>query len=378
MKFARFDPPGANDDLAAPALRDLYSEWLSERFDIAVESVTAFLQDAGGGTCQFYNPVSDGRTGPDLPESAGDITWKAFPKRFDAAGPGQPPRFAEAEPPRTAGQARLQDEYLEWFVHRDGAGKITRVDFTCEAYDYFEFLAAHAPDRLLDLYRTFISPDVQRADLFVNGTYDVRNRWNSERGAMHLTHAANNLFAEVFLAASATVRRKKPAGAEHTSSIPLINCAEYGVANRNSDPAIGFAVNGLARQRRAITLANPVGLYIAHFDGAGVTLDGASAASFFKVTRGTLPRGLRATFEPPPALAAQGKTVSDVRIGGRAIAFGGELAQRITMHLFGAASAARQVNNTPARCGAIPQTRRPSRLGPAAAAPALVPRTATE
>ncbi len=377
MRFARFDPPGGNNDLATPALKDRYSEWLSDRFDVAVESVTRFLQNTGGGTCQFYNPVTDGRDGADLPESSGDIPWKGFPKRFDAAGPGQPAQFAQAEPARVPGQARPQDEYLEWFVHRNSGGKITRVDFTCEAYDYFEFLAAHAPDRLLELYRTFISSNVQRGDLFVNGEYNIRNRWNTERGAMHLTHPANNLFAEVFLAASATVRRKNAAGVEHTSSIPLITCAEYGAANRNSDPAIGFAVNGLARQRRDITLGNPVGLYIAHFDGSGITLDGAPAASFFTVTRGTLPRGLRATFEVPAALAAQGKTVSDVKIGARAIQFGGELAQRITMHLFGVASVAQQVNNAPARCGAIPQVRSAGGFG--LAGPQELPtRTAAE
>ncbi len=48
---------------------------------------------------------------------------------------------------------------------------------------------------------------------------------------------------EVFLAATATVRRRRQHGAELTSAIPLINCAQYGDASRNSDPAIGAAVN---------------------------------------------------------------------------------------------------------------------------------------
>src|SRR5262249_22816410 len=154
------------------------------------------------------------------------------PKRFSSTGPGHPTRFADAEPPINAGQNRPQDEYLEWHADRDTAGKIVSIQFTCEGYDYYEFLAQKAPAKLLDLYRTFISPAVQLADLMGGRGYQDLNVWNTERGAMHLTHPANNLFAEVFLAASATVRRQQN-GAELTSSIPLINCADYGNATRN-------------------------------------------------------------------------------------------------------------------------------------------------
>src|SRR5260221_647329 len=159
---------------------------------------------------------------------------------------------------------------------------------------------------------------------------------------MHLTHSANNLFAEVFLAASATVRRQQQ-GAEITSSIPLIDCAQYGDPARNSDPNIGIAV------------ANPVGLYMASFDGSGLSLNGNPAGGFFTVVRGQFPLALRAVYQLPPDLAASGLTVSDVKIGGKNIEFGGELAERITMHLIGAASVAQTVHNTPAPCGPIQQ-----------------------
>ncbi len=355
MKVTQLDPPGNNGDLGTPELRAAYGKWLSDRFDVGVNSVKNFLAAHGGGTCQFYNPVTHGSTDPDLPPSAGDITWNGFPKRFLSTGPGQPTRYADAEPPPALGEARPQDEYLEWFAHRNAAGRITRVDFTCEAWDYFEFLAANDKARLLSLYRQLVSPAVKEAELFSGSTYDIVNRWNTTHGAMHLTHDANNLFAEVFLAASATVRRKKPDGTEYTASIPLINCARYGDPVRNSDPNIGAAVNGLAREKRMVTLANPVGLYISSFDGAGVTLDGSPAGHFFRVVRGALPLGLRAVFEVPPAQVAAGKTVSDVRIDGQQIEFGGQLAQRITMHLLGVASAAQAVVNQPTVCGAIPQ-----------------------
>ena len=355
MNVTQFDPPGRIDDLGTPALRTAYSDWLSGRFDVAVASVMQFLAANGGGTCQFYNPVTQGRNDPDLAPALGDISWNGFPKRFLSTGPGAPTRFADAEPAPANGKTRPQDEYLEWFVHRNAAGKITRVDFTCESYDYFEFLARHDETKLLALYRTFVDPAVPKSDLVSGGTYRIKNKWNTERGAMHVTHPANNLFAQVFLAASATVRRSKPGGGEETQSIPLIRCAQYGAENRNSDPNIGRVVNGLAREKRMITLANPVGMYMAGFDGAGVALDGAPAGGFFRVTRGTFPLALRGVFELPAALAAAGRTVSDVKIGGTPITFGGQLAQRITMHLVGVASVAQTVTNTPTVCGVIPQ-----------------------
>jgi hypothetical protein len=358
MKIDHFDPPGNIDDFSSDAgLKQLWSAEMSGIFDDTVRSVTKFLNDRSGGTCQFYNPVTHGRTNPDLAPNLGDITWNGFPKKFISTGPTHPTNFAGAEPTRNPGQARLQDEYLEWHVNRNSAGNIVSIHFTCEAWDYFDFLGEHAPDKVLESYQKFINPPVTpaelRAELFPNGTYDRLNKWNTALGAMHLTHTANNLFAEVFLAASATVRRKEH-GIEDTQSIPLIKCAGYGDDKRNSDPNIGIAVNNLARQKRMITLANPVGLYMADFNGAGITLNGNPVGGFFRVVRGTFPRALRAVFELPAAEVGAGHTVSDVKIGGQPLRFGGQLAERITMHLFGVASVEQPVDNPPVGCGQIP------------------------
>jgi hypothetical protein len=357
MKIDHFDPPGNNNDFGNDTtLKQRWSKAMSDNCDIGVASVTAFLATHGGGVCQFYNPVTHGRTDPDLPLQLGDISWNGFPKRFLSTGPGVPIRYKDAEPAVSPGQNRPQDEYLEWHVTRNEAGKIVSVQFTCEGYDYYEFLGENAPDTLVALYQQFISPAVKKSDLFVGGTYNRLNRWNTANGAMHLTHPANSLFAEVFLAASATVRRKNPTGTEITASIPLINCAQFGAANRNSDPAIGAAVNGLARQGRMITLANPVGLYIDRIDEAGFQLpDGSPATGFFRILRGVPGQTLSAVFEPPAAVAAAGITVSDLTVGGEQIQFGGQIAQKITMKLTGVASAAQDVSNAPANCGAIPQ-----------------------
>jgi hypothetical protein len=357
MRIEHFDAPGNVDDFGNEAtLKAKWSRAMSKNFDDGVNRVTAFLSARGAGTCQFYNPVTHGRAEPDMPLA--DISWNGFPKKMGSAGTGSLPRYAEAEPRIQPGQSRPQDEYLEWHVVRNAAKKITSIQFTCEGYDYWEFLAAEAPDKLLALYRKFISPTAQMSELmFSGGGYNRLNPWNTRDGAMHLTERANNLFAEVTLAAEATVRRRDANGAAIVAPVPLTRCAGFGDEKRNSDPAIGAGVNGLVRQDRMITLANPVGLYMDHIDTSGFRLpDGSSASGFFKILRGTAGRTLRAVYELPPDLAAAGLTVSDVKIGGVPIQFGGQIAEKITMKLTGVASAAQTFNSTPVGCGQIPQT----------------------
>jgi hypothetical protein len=380
MKINRFDPPGNVDDFGADeTLKARWNTQMSANFDTGVTSVTQFLNAHGGGTCQFYNPVTHGRTDPDLPLSAGDIPWNGFPKQFLAPGPGQPIQFQAAEPALAAGDFRPQDEYLEWHVTRDSADKIVSVQFTCEGWDYYEFLGEHAPNTLLNLYRTFVNPSIKRSDLFDGNTYDRLNRFNTSEGAMHLTHGANNLFAEVFLAATATVRRRNSAGVEITQPIELTNCARFGDASRNSDPTIGAGVNGFARAGRMVTLANPVGLYMTSFDGSGFHLsDGTPVGQFFRVLRGALPRALRAEYRLSPDLEAQGLTVSDVFIGGNQIRFGGQIAQKITMKLTGVASVAQTVNDAPVGCGAIGAASAVGAIGLANAGAELPPLRSTE
>lgn len=352
MKVTKFEAPGSNGDFDGnPALADKWSEKMSGYFDQGEASVADKLP--AGSTGQFYNPLRHGSATADLAPAV--VTWNGFPRRFLGAGPGAPPDFAAAEGNVAAGQPRPQDEYLEWHVIKDGAGKITAVQFTCEGYDYYEFLGEEAPDLLVSLYQKFISPAVKKSDLFSGGKYRRLNRWNTKDGAMHLTERANNLFAEVILAAEATVRRKDPSGAEITSPIPLTRCAGFGDADRNSDPTIGSNVNRLARQDRMITLQDPVGLYIDHIDDSGFRLpDGAPTTGWFQTLRGSAGRTLRAVFAPP---AGSAFTVSDVRVGGTAVQFGGQIAQRITMKLTGIASVATSTHSAPIDCeaGVAPQ-----------------------
>jgi hypothetical protein len=347
LKITQFDPPGNNNDFAGnAALASKWSAQMEQNFDQGVSDATNTLTAHGGGTCQFYNPVSHGLTAPDL--APADITWNGFPRKFLGSGPGVLPNFAGAEAPVAIGQARIQDEYLEWHVVKNAAGKITTVQFTCEGYDYYEFLGSEAPDTLVALYQTFINSSITKADLFSGATYNKLNQWNTRDGAMHLTQSANNLFAEVILGAEATVRRKNSSGVEITSADTLCKCAQFGDNRRNSDPAIGAGVNALVRQGRMITLANPVGLFMDHLDDSGFLLpDGSATTGWFQILRGTATHTLRAIFAPP---AGSPFTVSDVTIGGVALNFGGQIAQKITMKLTGIASVANTIHNAPIGC----------------------------
>jgi hypothetical protein len=202
-------------------------------------------------------------------------------------------------------------------------------------------------NKVLALYRQFISPQVQMSDLFVNGSYNPFNKWNTTQGAMHLTHPANTLGAEINIAAQATILRGTP-GDLITDQDELICCAGFGVPNRASDPTIGGSVNAVARQGGSLTLLNPVGLYIDNLNTVGwTTPDGSPAANYWSIVRGTQGMGLRAVLEVPPN---KGFTVSDIKIGGEPIKFGGQVAEQITMKLVGVASRIGQSHNNPRGC----------------------------
>src|SRR5439155_323171 len=126
-----------------------------------------------------------------------------------------------------------------------------------------------------------------------------------------------------------------------TMPVPLIRCARYGVEERASDPHIGSEVNRLARDGYSITLRNPVGLYIDKIDLAGITKpDGTGVTpSYFQPLRGDAGQILRAVFKVPAGEVSGGQpfTVSDLKIAGMPIQYGGQIAKQISMKLTGVA-----------------------------------------
>jgi phosphatidylserine/phosphatidylglycerophosphate/cardiolipin synthase-like enzyme len=322
----RFDPPGFLDDLNEEQ-KEQWSRIVSGWLDRA----RAGRPDRNDGPrAQFFNPLADP---PAADSQVAVIAWNAFPRQVRSSSLSDKQRWRTADSDRN-----VQDEYCEWSVTRDPVTrKITRVTFTSEGPEYWQVLAALDPDKVLELYRQFVSPEVRREDLFAGGEYDPRNRFNNStsRGAMHLIQAANTLGAEIELGAAATIRRAVN-GAEVTGAQELIVCSRYGEPGRNSDPHIGEQVNALARQKADITINNPVGLYLHEFNPVGwTTPDGTNARDFWKFVRGKDGHFVRAVYEVP---AGKGYVVGDIRIAGRPIEFGAQIADFITIKLEGLAT----------------------------------------
>ncbi|ESZ51036.1 hypothetical protein X731_03600 [Mesorhizobium sp. L2C054A000] len=322
----RFDPPGFLDDLDA-AGKQAWSQQVSAWLDNAREGDPARND---GPRDQFFNPMTNP---PAADAQVAVISWNAFPRQVRLNSLSDMQRWRRADAARS-----VQDEYCEWSAARDPAsGKIMRVDFTCEGPEYWQFLAGQDPEKVVSLYRELVSPSVQREDLFVGGVYEPRNRFNNStsNGIVHLIQDSNTLRAEIWLGAAATIRRRR-AGQDITDAQALIQCSRYGEPNRNSDPFIGDQVNALARRLADITLNNPVGLYLHQFNPVGwVTPDGENAMNFWRFTRGSNDHFVRATYEVPPG---RGYVVGDIKIDGRPIQFGAQIADFITIKLEGMAT----------------------------------------
>jgi hypothetical protein len=319
-----FDPPGHLDDLT-PEQKTAWHQFISDNMDSAAAGNTVRTNDAPRP--QFFNPA---KMAPASDAVTEDVKWTAFPRIIQINSASDKVRWRRADASRD-----VQDEYCEWSVTRDSAsGKITRIDFTCEGPEYWGFLAAVAPAKVLALYREHIDPAVQQADLFLpSGAYNRRNRFNNStsQGAMHLIQPNNTLSAEIEIAGAGTIRRLRGDGAPMTDAQELIACGRYGAAERHSDPFIGSRVNFHARQKSDVTLANPVGIYFGGLDTQGwTTPDQTSASSFWTYTRGTADRPVRARLQ---VTAAKPYNLGDVKIDGKPIEFGAQVADRIQMSL---------------------------------------------
>ncbi|MQS16708.1 hypothetical protein F7Q99_32100 [Streptomyces kaniharaensis] len=323
-KLTTYAPPGNLTDLD-PTGKKAWDAFISERVDEAVQGPDPSQVRHDSPRSQFYN-LTKTDTAADATEAT--VTWTGFPRIIKINSISDVQRWQRADASRD-----VQDEYCEWSVTRDTAGKITRVTFTCEGPEYWSLLAQTDPDTVLRLYQTFVSPDVQRGDLFgLDGTYQPRNRWNdsTSHGAMHLIQINNTLAAEIELAAAATIVRVIN-GQELVTEQQLIQCSKYGQPERNSDPHIGGAVNALARQKADISLVDPVGLYFNDLSTDGwATPDGSDPKSYWTYVRGDAGHPVRAVYEVPQG---RGFTVGDITIGGKPIQYGAQIADFITIKL---------------------------------------------
>lgn len=211
---------------------------------------------------------------------------------------------------------RQQDEYLEWHVTRKN-GKIERIMFTAEGPEYWRTLARD-PQLLTALYNDLLfdgRPVVAEKDLYwpydlalpsyttlelnngrteiiinrdndgnpvylrfsTKDSYNQFNKWNTTEGCVHLIQRNNSLGAEINLAADATYDYGSPD--EFSDAEAFMTCAAIGGIRRNSDPNIARDANLAVATGLAITIADPVGLYISEFVSSGITHNGTDVTA---------------------------------------------------------------------------------------------------
>jgi hypothetical protein len=312
--LSRFDTPGRLDELSG----DHRLAWS--------RTVAGMFDQFTGQFPQFYNPTVE-----DTPAGLTrvPIGWSAFPARVQREeGPGAA-RWDRADSSRDE-----QDEYCEWSVERGDDGKITRITFTTEVPEYWEHVAQNDPDLLLELYHKFVDPSVERRDLFDSGEkYVRRNRWNesTEGRLAHFVQRSNTLGAAIQLVAEATILRERDDGKPVTDRQELVVCGGLGNPIRNSDPQIAEIVNDAAELGNEITLLDPVGLYLDGLLSAGMeTRDGADAAEFWQVERGSPGHAVRASFAVPED---RDYVVGDIKIHGRLITRGAQVADEVRVRI---------------------------------------------
>lgn len=385
-------PPAGIDDFS----RSQHADDLRNGWNQNISDTLAQVRDPSSyklASPLFYDQLADTSGVPD--GAPVPVPWNGFPLRltkwYGAANDSEANAAAEQTLTLPAFgffqqdgtpiplPFRIQDEYCEWFVDRAGS-KIQRILFTCEPPEYWEFLAKLDFDLTHTLYEELLHKTVPADDLrwtmdvfqmddsgklvkrYSQGDYNPWNVWNTTKGAVHLTHPANSLFAEIALASDSTLGWPvNPNAQGQMSEIDLMCCAGRGGINRSSDPLIMKGVFALARQGFSVALANPIGLYISPFTLGGL-LDptgkpiGTQALQFVRQsTEGS--RILRVEVAPPTGVAY---SLDQCSLDGNPLKYGGQISRNITMRLFGVGKkipgkATRKVRTCPDFCCFHPQ-----------------------
>ena len=312
----QFDTPASLRD--APAGSPFYASWSS----FLANGLSAVTPGDSGGA--FYDP-----TQTDVNVAATRmLTWIGFPR--DVLLPGnrdnKPAAYAFAD--ADVAFRNPQNEYFEWYVARNGAGKITKLTFVTETPEYYQTLWNTDPNLVLTLYQALVSPAVVLADLRSGANYNKFNRWNTTDGIVHYIQSINTLGAALGLAQGSVAA--PPPFPDNFEARPGSATAPTAV-----DPRVGFDIHMLVRKGLYVTFRDPVGLYIIEWNDSGFTKpDGTPVGNYWKIVRGSPGMVLRLEYEVP---AAAGFVVGDIRIGGHPIEYGGQVAEHITVSTSGTA-----------------------------------------
>lgn len=313
----RFDTPASLNDMPAGSV--FYDNW--HNFIASRLNTTAGTGTALG---EFYDASE-----VDVDVAAERaLVWMAFPRQV-LVDRRDDRRAAFIFADSDAATRDPQNEYCEWRVTRNADGKITKVVFVTESPEYWQQLWTDDRPTVVNLYRTLLNnPGIVEANLELPGpghVYNKLNSFNTTDGIVHLIQSINTLSAALGLAQ----------GSIHTGAArDNYETAPPGLRT-SVDPRVKFDIGALARKPLSITVREPIGLYITGFDDTGWTEpSGSPVDNYWSIVRGSPGQILRLEYEVPPGT---GFVVGDIRIGGRPIEWGGQIAEHVTVTIAGVA-----------------------------------------
>ncbi|MCC5661384.1 hypothetical protein LC608_31410 [Nostoc sp. XA010] len=326
---------------------------------------------------QIKEAIEDSKTSQFLPNADGRIIsppvavdWSGFPIRLQTCLDGsfrKTLRFLDWQLGDVdAGRPIGHEEYLEWRVVRNGAGKIIRMEFTTEVREYWEILAKYHPTKCLRLLGRFAGEriaafeDVYGLDpeqmtpeerlksfqdnMFAHRDSAPKSPYNNGRKAIaFMCKGVNTLRAAIQLASFAAFPYQAEEADGTIRSITGSEAIAFTTQNaldcRNSDPTIVSSVIDLAVSGQYLTLDDPPGVYILDVQHEKILLPDRSSSipsDWFEFQRGSRTEGERSqrlVFEVPPS---QGFTISDLvdEEIDDPIAFGGQIAKKILVGLY--------------------------------------------
>jgi hypothetical protein len=364
MALTRFSPPGHLPDFKTDLQKKEWSRSVENLFSDVIATTTKCIAPVD---LQFVDPMKVDTSG----FTSTEISWPGFPNALFASGLTRKKAFEIADAPVTAADANglsskgrfTQDEYLEWFVHRKN-GEIIAVDFTTETEHYWDTLFQIDKQLCASLYSELTGHNVSSAQISSGNIYNPLNVFNVERGIVHLIHPSNTLGAELDIACQSTRKRVNAQGVEIHDVVGCTRCGGHAIGGdtRNSDPKIANKVSIAAGEGRALTIPDPVGLYIARLDTKGwTTPDGSDPQACWRVVRGN--PAVRARFEVP----GNKFKISEIRIAGESIVHAGQIAEQVFVKLTAAGGPANQFANRPeskCRGSVVPHASAPPEAAP--------------
>lgn len=342
------------------------------------------LTELGSSAGEWDRRVAEALAALDLPPALAEASpanatelrfpdWPAVPARIRAClGRRRADRLADARlaGDGDVGRPRFQEEYAEWRLVRDAAGRPIRFELTTELSDYWEVLAGYAPAVALERLAGFARTEVPPAALYGDRDQSTPQKRieafravmlggskreeppgpynNGVRAMTCLSRRDNTLGALVKLAAAAAAKpqlvidsdsdeARFPSGSE---AIPTL--AENSAQDcRNSDPIVVERVVRLATEGRPIRFDDPIGIYILEVQASQLLdPDGEPLPrEWFDLSRqglalpDGLPRHQRLELEVP---AGAGFSLAEVRAArtGKPIEHGAQIAELVQLGVY--------------------------------------------